>query len=92
MAQYAHMDSYRRAKAVMLTGDNVTVISVWANAVPVEEIDPFDNDSRSPGLNVLCGNEVKRASLGDYVIQHEDGTFDVSKPLSFLSHYVKLGN
>lgn len=76
----------------MLTGDNVKVISVWAHAVPVEEIDPFDKDSKSPGLNVQCGDEVKRASLGDYVIQHDDGTFDVSKPLSFLSHYVKLEN
>lgn len=67
----------------LLTADNVTVLSMWARAVIVEEVDPTDPELRSPALNVECGNEVKRASIGDHVIQHADGTFDVLGPLAY---------
>ena len=68
---------------MLLTADNVTVVSNWASAVVVEEIDPTDSGLRTPALNVKCGYRVKRASIGDHVIKHEDGTFDVMGPLAW---------
>lgn len=68
---------------MLLTADNVTVVSVWAHAVIVEEVDPTDPERRAPALNVQCGDEVKRASIGDHVVQHSDGSFDVLGPLAY---------
>lgn len=75
------------ANSMMLTPDNVTVVSVWAHAVVVEEVDPTDPDRRSPALNVQCGDEVKRASVGDHVIKHADGSLDVLGPLAYHTLY-----
>lgn len=85
------MDYYRTVDGEMVTTmrlspELVTVVSVWAGAVIVEEIDP-ENGTRYPALNVQCGDEVKRASLDDYVIKKEDGTFDVKKPNEFIRHH-----
>lgn len=73
--------------AMRLSPELVTVVSVWCGGRIVEEIDPFDSSQRYPALNVQCGNEVKRASLGDTVIKHSDGTFDVKKPNEFIRHF-----
>lgn len=91
MEYYADNDSNRLVRALMLRSDNATVLSAWAKAVVVEEIDPFDGDKKFPALNVLCGNNVKRASLGDYVVKHEDGTFDVKKPMEFAHGFTLMG-
>lgn len=90
MEYYADMDSDRKVMAQTLTADNVTVVSVWAHAVIVQEIDPFDSELSFPGLNVQCGDTVKRASLGDTVIYHQDGTYDVLKPMEFARRYVHV--
>lgn len=90
MDYYADNDSNRQVRALTLTADNVTVVSVWAHAMAVEEIDPFDGKQKFPALNVQCGDTVKRASLGDVVIKHEDGTYDVKKPFEFMQDYTKL--
>lgn len=81
------VDYYRNSDGEMVTAmrlspELVTVVSVWANAVIVEEIDP-ETGTRYPALNVQCGDEVKRASLDDYVVKKDDGTFDVKKPNEF---------
>lgn len=68
---------------LLLTADNVQVVSVWARAVIVEEVDPTDPELRAPALNVQCGDEVKRASIGDHVVKHADGSFDVLGPLAY---------
>lgn len=83
-------DSGRQTRAMTLTADNVTVVSVWVNAMVVEEIDPFDDKQKFPALNVQCGDTVKRASLGDVVIKHFDDTFDVMKPIEFMHSYTRL--
>ena len=70
--------------AMRLDPELVTVVSVWCGGVIVEEIDPF-TEERFPALNVQCKDEVKRASLGDYVIKHESGGFDVKGPNEFSS-------
>lgn len=70
-------------EAMVLTKETVKVICAWAPAVEVEEINP-ETDERYPALNVQCGDDVKRASLDDWVVKLENGTFDVKKPHEFL--------
>lgn len=86
---FAHMDSTRFAMAHQLQTDNADVIAAWSKAIRVEEIDPVDSNLKFPGLNVQCGDEVKRASVGDYVIKHDDGTFDVRSAITFARDYVR---
>lgn len=81
------MDSVDTVEAHMLTGDNVTVISMWCHGMVVEEIDALDPEQKFPALNVQCGEEVKRASLGDWVVKYKDKTFDVKKTMEFLHKY-----
>jgi hypothetical protein len=52
---------------------------MWCHGSPVIEHDALDHTVTSPGINVLCGDEVKRASLGDFIFRNEDGSFDVAK-------------
>lgn len=88
--RYQNMDSVDIIQSIPLEEDNAEVVAQWASAVVVEEIDPFDADKKYPGLNVQCGDTVKRASLGDCVIKHDDGTFDVLTSLEFAGKYVKV--
>lgn len=83
---FEHSDG-AKVQAMLLSPELVTVVSVWCGGRIVEEIDPFESSNRQPGINVLCGDEVKRASLGDYVIRKEDKTFDVVKPNAFNHSY-----
>lgn len=80
MAEHFLDPNGRPVQAMRLDPELVTVISVWCKGLVVEEIDPFDRQKTQPGLNVPGKDEVKRASLGDWVLKHEDGSFDVSKP------------
>jgi hypothetical protein len=59
--------------------DNARELEEWCGGVAVVEIDAVDPDQSSPGINVPVKGEVKRASLGDMIIRHSDGTFDVYK-------------
>lgn len=68
--------------AMQLTAETVKVVCAWAPAIEVEEIDP-ETQERYPALNVQCGDEVKRASLEDWVVRKEDGTFDVLGPNAY---------
>lgn len=70
--------------AMRLDPELVTVVSVWCGGIIVDEIDP-ETGVKQPGLNVQCKDEVKRASLGDYVVKSETGKFDVKGPNEFSS-------
>jgi hypothetical protein len=78
---------YEEEGAMLLTRETAKVIAAWAPSVEVEEIDPGTGE-RLPALNVQCGDDVKRASVDDWVIKKEDGTFDVKKPNEFLQYLV----
>lgn len=52
-------------------------IAEWCGGVVVEEINAMDPEKKQPGINVPCGDEVKRASCGMGVQLKHDGTFDV---------------
>lgn len=90
MAKFAHQDSVEIVQAHMLSGDNVTVIADWSRSLIVDEIDAVNPESTFPALNVQCRDDVQRASLGDYVIKHEDGTFSVKKPIAFAHDYLAM--
>lgn len=72
-----------QVQAMHMSPEMVQVISAWSGAVIVEEIDPLDTDQRYSALNVQTADGVKRASQGDYVVRHADGSFDVKKPTEF---------
>lgn len=71
---------------MLVTAETAEAVAAWCRGLLVEEIDPEDSSKRYPALNVQCGDEVKRASLGDYVIKHENGTYDVMGPMAYLEH------
>lgn len=68
--------------AKCVTADNANDIAKWCDGIVVEEID--QEDGRFPGINVQCEEEVKRASLGDWVVQLDNGNFDVMGPNRFV--------
>lgn len=70
---------------MQITAETVNAVAVWCNGIVVEEIDPEYSEKRYPALNVQCGDDVKRASLGDYVIKRKDGTYDVLGPMAYLA-------
>jgi len=90
MDHYAHKDSIEIVRALVVEADNASVLADWCDGVAVEEIDPFNANIKFPALNVPCGDNVKRASLGDYVLKHDDGSFDVKKPIEFARNYEAL--
>jgi hypothetical protein len=77
-----------RVQAMRMDPELVTVISVWCHGNVIEEIDPFDNATRFPGINLRTREGVSRAQLGDYVIKHGDGTFEVKKPSAFIRNHI----
>lgn len=61
-------------EAVRLNEENVHAAALWCGAEEVEEIDPEHPQEMQTGLNVTTGSgEVKRASLGMYVIRYAGG-------------------
>lgn len=67
------------SEARILTVENATYIASWCKGRLVNEQDALSPHINTPGINVPCGDEVKRASVGDTVIRKNDGTFDVFK-------------
>jgi hypothetical protein len=73
-------DDGEQVQAMLMSNELITVISAWCHGVVVEEIHPHDDQQRFPALNLETRTGAARASLGDYVIKHADGTFEVKKP------------
>lgn len=67
------------SEARTVTEKNASDIAEWCGGNLVIEHDALDHSVTSPGINLLCGEEVKRASVGDIVIRNNDGTFSVFK-------------
>jgi hypothetical protein len=77
-----------QVQVMHLSEELVATAVVWTRGLLVEEIDPLDDTKRQPGINLVCGTDVKRASLGDYILKHSDGVFDVKKPGEFKRSHV----
>jgi hypothetical protein len=75
-------------QAMRLDPELVAVLSVWCHGQVVEEIDPLDPEKKFPAINLETREGVSRASLGDYVIKHDDATFEVRKPGSFKQNHI----
>lgn len=63
----------------LLTKDNSAEIAEWCGGRMVPEKDSLTGLPVGIGINLLCGDEVKRASVGDVIIRNHNGTFDVNK-------------
>lgn len=61
-----------------LTAGNAEELAEWCNGIVVIEHDALDHSVSSPGINLQCGEEVKRASVGDTIVNN-NGTFSVIK-------------
>lgn len=64
-------------EAKQVTEKSAAEIAEWCGGILKKEIDPFDSEKDQPGINVPTLRGVKRASLGDYVIQDVYDDFDV---------------
>ena len=73
--------------AIQVTPESVHRAAVWSGSVEVEEIDPFDKSIKFCALNVPTLDGVKRAQEGDYVVQDNEGRFDVIKKAEFEAKY-----
>lgn len=67
------------SEARTLTHENAAEVAEWCNGKIVKEHDALNHSVTSPGINIQCGDEIKRASVGDVVIRKSDGTFEVYK-------------
>jgi hypothetical protein len=65
------------SEAKTLTADNAEELAAWCRGKAVVEHDALDDNKTSPGVNVPVGDGVERASLGDIIIQNNDGTFRI---------------
>ena len=65
-------------EARTLTGANAEEIAEWCGGIVVNEHDALDHSVVSPGINLQCGNEIERASVGDVIVK-QDGVFRVVK-------------
>jgi hypothetical protein len=81
-------DDGEQVQAMLMSPELITVISAWCHGVVVEEIHPHDDQQRFPALNLRTRDGAGRASMGDYVIKHEDGSFEVKRPGEFIRSHV----
>lgn len=65
-------------EARTVTATSAKAIAEWCGGVLVTEIDALDPTVTAPGINVHCGADVRRASVGDVVIW-DRGLFHVVK-------------
>lgn len=56
-------------EAIRLNEDNVEAVAQWCKGDTIEEIDPQHPQEMQYGINVRCQSDIKRASLGMYVIK-----------------------
>lgn len=63
----------------IVTETNSKELALWCGGNPVVEHDALDHNVTYGAVNVPCGGEVRRASIGDMIIRKDDGTFDVFK-------------
>lgn len=66
-------------EARMLTPLNADEIAEWCGGRAVMQHNALEHDLTTPGVNVLVGDEVKRAQVGDTVIRGHDGTFRIDR-------------
>lgn len=86
MSEAFQINKHGKESAMQFSPELANIVAIWCNGALVEEIDPETNE-RFPALNVQCGEDVKRASIGDWVVKKEDKTFEVMGPNEYLAHF-----
>lgn len=69
--------------ALQVSVETVSTAAAWCGGLEVVEHDALDNEKTYPAINVPTQRGVKRASEGDWVIQQEDGSFEVMGPADY---------
>lgn len=69
--------------ALQVSKEMVATVASWCGGLAVVEHDALDNEITFPAVNVPTNRGVKRASEDDWVIQQEDGSFDVLGPTDY---------
>lgn len=67
------------SEARVLTLKNASHLAEWCRGRLVNEQDAISPHVNQPGINVPTKDGVARASLGDSILKHSDGTFEVVK-------------
>lgn len=78
----AEMDE-AEVSALQISNDTVRTAASWCGGHEVVEHDAFDHSKTFPAVNVLTKRGVQRASEGDWIIQQEDGSFEVMGPADY---------
>lgn len=86
MEQYIDSEG-NKVSARQVTQDSITVISVWCHAPVVTEQDAVMPEVTFQALNVPTDSGPMRASDGDWVVRHSDGSFEVRKGYEFRSRF-----
>lgn len=74
-------------KAIQVTEETAEEAARWCGGVLVREIDPLDENNIRPGINVPTLEGVMRASMGDYILQHQDGRREIMHEVLFEDQY-----
>lgn len=67
------------SEARIVTKENASFLAAWCRGKLVNEQDALSPHINTPGINVPVKDGVARASMGDTIIQKNDGTFEVFK-------------
>lgn len=63
-------------EAMQVTAETADEIEEWTGGRRVEEIDAIDDTRRFVAVNIPTQRGPARASQGDYVIKHSDGSLE----------------
>lgn len=88
MQKYRNRETGSIILASQLTDENVRDISEWAPCFVVVERDAITDEEQS-ALNIKTPDGNRRASLGAYIIQHNED-FYVGDPEVFAEKYEPL--
>lgn len=67
------------AEARTVTENNSVDVAIWCEGSRVMEHHALDHSRVFPAVNVLTDNGVQRAHLGDTIIRHHNGSFEIQR-------------
>lgn len=74
-------------EAIKIEPESVQRAALWCGGFEVTEVDPKTKSLVFVALNIPTSEEIKRASLGDYVIKDARGKIKVMSGCDFESQY-----
>lgn len=74
-------------EAIKITPETVQRAATWCGGFEVTEVDPITAGLKFVALNIPTTEEIKRASLNDYVVKDARGNIKVMSAGEFESQY-----